>query len=182
MKLEVATWPEGTTAKELAEKPEDLDLSAELTRFEEPVRVQLTVQKSSDEVIISGRVATRAQATCVRCLEGFPVSLDAELRRVANVVPDKQVGDDTGDPDFIFLPESLPVWNVSEVLREVILLALPDNPVCRENCRGLCPGCGANLNSGQCRCERPQTQGSLSQLSQLLEQRKSRTATGGDPD
>lgn len=182
MQLDVATWPEGTTAKEFVEKPEDLDLSAELTRFTDPVQVQLTVQKSNDEVIITGRVATHAQATCVRCLEDFPIPIDEELRRVANVVPDKQVREDTGDPDFVLLPESLPVWNVSEVLREVILLALPENPICRDDCRGLCPGCGANLNTEPCRCEQPQAQGPLSQLSQLLEQRKSRTATGGDPD
>jgi uncharacterized protein len=181
MKLEVATWPEGTTDKEVVEQPDDLDLKSDMNRFEEPVKVRLTVQKSDDEVIISGRLQARAVATCVRCLQEFPFAIDEELRRVANVVPDKQVGEDTGDPDFVFLPQSEPVWDLNEVFREIILLALTDDPVCREDCRGLCPGCGANLNTESCHCERAPSESPFAELSHLLKQRNSRTSSG-NPD
>ena len=57
MKLDVATWPEGTTDKEVTEQPEDLDLTSEVNRIDEPVKVRLSVQKSVDEVIVTGRVS-----------------------------------------------------------------------------------------------------------------------------
>jgi uncharacterized protein len=181
MKLELSTWPNGTSTRESAEEPEALRLAADLYRFETPVQVHLSVQKSDDEVVLSGRVATQAVATCVRCLGEFEFGIDETLRRVANVVPDKQVTEDTGDPDFVLLPMSFPVWDLSEALREVVVLALPQNPVCRDDCRGLCPGCGVNLNDGTCSCRRTESQGALLRLSELLERRDSRTVTG-DPD
>ena len=179
MKLELSTWPNGTKTEEFAEQPEELGLSADVYRFEVPVEVQLSVQKNDDEVVLNGRVSTQAVATCVRCLEEFRVGIDETLRRVANVVPDKRVTEDTGDPDFVFLPMSLPVWDLTDIIREVTLLALPGNPVCREECKGLCPGCGVNLNETNCRCTRTETSGALSQLSELLQRRNSRTASGG---
>lgn len=178
MKLELSTWPDGTTNREAAEDPESLGLAAEMHRFEQPVQVQISVQKSDDEVVLSGRVHTHVISTCVRCLEEFDVGIDEALRRVANIVPDKQVQEDTGDPDFVFLPMSLPVWDLDDAVREVILIALSENPLCREDCKGLCPQCGANLNRETCRCERREHRGALSQLSELLERRKSRTASG----
>jgi uncharacterized protein len=176
MKLELSTWPNGTSTRESAEDPESLRLAADMYRFETPVHVYLSVQKSDNEVVLSGRVATHAVATCARCLEEFELGIDETLRRVANVV-----AEDTGDPDFVLLPMSLPVWDLSEVLREVVVLALPQNPVCRDDCRGLCPGCGVNLNDGTCSCRRTESQGALLRLSELLERRDSRTITG-DPD
>ena len=179
MKLELSTWPNGATTQESAEQPEDLGLAADMYRFEAPVETQLSVQKNDDEVVLTGRVATQVVATCVRCLEEFQLRVDETLRRVANVVPDKRVREDTGDPDFVFLPLSLPVWDLADVIREVTLLALPGNPVCREGCRGLCPGCGVNLNEDKCRCRRTESRGTLSELSELLKQRDSRTTAGG---
>ena len=135
-------------------------------------------EKNDDEVVLSGRIATHVIATCVRCLEEFQVGIDENWRRVANVVPDKQVGEDTGDPDFVFLPMSLPVWDLTDTVREAALLALSENPLCRDDCRGLCPGCGANLNHEACQCRQAESRGSLSQLSELLERHDSRTTTG----
>ena len=178
MKLELATWPDGTTTREAAEDPESLGLAADMHRFEQPVQVQVSVQKNDDEVVLSGRIQTHVIATCVRCLEDFDVGIDESLRRVANIVPDKQLREDTGDPDFVFLPMSLPVWDLDSVVREVVLLALSENPLCRDDCKGLCPQCGANLNHETCQCERREHRGALSQLSELLERRNSRTASG----
>jgi uncharacterized protein len=178
MKLELSTWPNGTTTRDSAETPESLGLAADMHRFAEPVQVHLSVQKSDDEVVLSGRIATHVIATCVRCLDQFEIGIDETVRRVANVVPDNQVVEDTGDPDFVFLPMSLPVWDLSDVLREVALLALSEKPLCRDDCKGLCPSCGANLNHETCPCQRTETKGTLSQLSELLERRDSRSATG----
>lgn len=178
MKLELLTWPNGTTTRDSDEDPESLGLAAEMYRFEEPVHLHVSVQKSDHEVVLSSRVQTHVIATCVRCLEEFQVGIDETLRRVANVVPDKQAGEDSGDPDFIFLPTSLPVWDLADVVREVVLLAVSENPLCREDCGGLCPHCGVNLNREACQCQRRENQGAFSKLSELLEHHNPRTAAG----
>jgi len=178
MKLELSTWPDGTKTREEAEEPESLGLAVEMHRFDQPVQLNISVQKSDNEVVLSGRVQTHVIATCVRCLDEFEVKVDEGLRRVANIVPDKQVGEDSGDPDFIFLPMSLPVWDLADVVREVLYLALSENPLCRDDCQGLCPECGVNLNQKTCQCQRRDNKGGLSQLSELLERHNSRTASG----
>ncbi len=172
MKLALSTWPEGTKTKEFEESDESLGLSKDLYRFPEPIKVNLTVHKAHNEAIVEGRLATTAYAECVRCLNDISVNVDETFRRVASIVPDAQVSEDSGDPDFTFLPESLPEWDLSEPLREVVMLALPDNPVCREDCQSLCPICGANRNQESCNCNEATGRTPLAQLGELLNRRR----------
>lgn len=172
MKLELSTWPEGTKVVDFEETDEELGLDKELYRFPDPIAVTLTVHKSHDEAIIEGRVTTTAYAECVRCLDDVTIRVNETFRRVASIVPDSQVEEDTGDPDFTFLPESLPDWDLAEPLREVIQLALPDNPLCREDCRGLCPTCGANRNQESCNCNGAKDRNPMAQLGELLDRRR----------
>ena len=174
MEIDFASWPDGVTVKNFVETGEALELSSDMNRFDHDVNVTLTVNKTDDEAIVEGRVATRAKATCVRCLDEFDVDVGEEFRRIGKVVAADQVGDDTGDPDYVFLPRREPVWNLNEQVREVILLAVSENPLCGENCLGLCPRCGHNLNVGECGCDRGRGEGSLAQLRDLLKQRPSR--------
>lgn len=171
MKLALSTWPEGTKTKEFEESDESLGLDKDLYRFPEPINVTLTVHKAHDEVIIEGRLTTTAYADCVRCLEDVAVRVNETFRRVASIVPDAQVTEDSGDPDFTFLPESQPEWDLSEPLREIIMLALSDNPLCREDCQGLCPTCGVNRNQKSCNCNGATVRTPLAQLGELLNRR-----------
>ncbi|MBD3299576.1 MAG: hypothetical protein GF341_13045 [candidate division Zixibacteria bacterium] len=172
MKLALSTWPEGTKTREFEESDESLGLDKDLYRFSEPIKVNLTVHKASNEVIIEGRVGTTAYADCVRCLEDVAMTVDETFRRVASIVPDAQVSEDSGDPDFTFLPESQPEWDLTEPLREIVMLALPDNPLCREDCQGLCPICGANRNQESCNCNGAAGRTPLAQLGELLDQHR----------
>ena len=56
---------------------------------------------------------------------------------------------------------------LADVLREQVLLALPMKAICRSDCRGLCPNCGANLNHEECRCETHATDPRLAPLARL---------------
>jgi len=173
MKLELAGWPEGSTPKEFEETAEDLDIVHELYRFTDPVLVNALVQKSSNEVVVEGRLRTTAYGNCVRCLDDVRFEIEEPFRLIGEIVPDKQVGEDSGDPDFTLLRESEPVWDLTGAMRELILLAIPDNPLCRDDCAGLCPRCGINRNRETCQCEVQATGNPMARLGDLINKRRS---------
>ena len=178
MKLELATWPDGTTAKDFSEEPEALAIESDVAKLEVPVCGNLSVHKNNNEVVVEGRLKANVTATCVRCLEDFPIPVDERFRRVASIVPDEQVEQDSGDPDFVFIPQRLPEWDLNEVFREIVLLAVPDDPLCRTDCAGICVKCGENRNSGSCNCPQADTHGAFSKLSELLDNKNSETTSG----
>jgi uncharacterized protein len=173
MKIDFGTWPDGTTVTDFAETPLALELSSDMSRFDDDVTVTVTVHKTEDEAIVEGRLAARAKSTCVRCLDEFDFAVEEEFRRIGKLVPVGQITEDTGDPDYLFLPNNEPVWDLNPVIREVILLAVPENPLCDENCRGLCPKCGQNLNMKQCGCAQTTSYSPLVQLGDLLTRKHS---------
>ena len=172
MKIDFGTWPDGTTVTDFTETPQSLELSSDMNRFDEDVRGSVTVHKSEDEAIVEGHLAARAMSTCVRCLDEFEVIVEEEFRRIGKLVPVAQITEDTGDPDYLFLPNNEPIWDLNVVFREVVLLAIPENPLCHEECRGLCPKCGQNLNVKLCGCDQIRSDGPLVQLKDLLAQRR----------
>lgn len=97
-----------------------------------------------------GRLETRVNATCRRCLKEFVVSFDGPVEALFTPDPDLQ-----DDPSVYPLSEPLTHVDVSGAVREELALALSMYPLCREDCAGLCPTCGADLNQGPCSCSRP---------------------------
>lgn len=117
--------------------PEALDLG-DRAGLVEPVGgmvYDLRVQVLGHELLVRGRVSQKLRCTCRRCAAGFEAEVTDDAVIVA--VP---LGTDT---EFVDLTPDL---------REAIILSLPDHPVCRSECRGLCAHCGANLNDGPCGC------------------------------
>jgi uncharacterized protein len=90
---------------------------------------------------------TTARLECRRCL----AEVDVPVRESAGLVfaPRRAA---VGDESCYVIPERTNVLDLTEALREELLLALPRYVECRPDCRGLCPRCGANLNAGPCRC------------------------------
>lgn len=94
-----------------------------------------------------GRFEGRVRGSCRRCLTEFvrPVSQQVEVMFSA----DPELLD---DPSVYPLVEPLMQVDVRPAVREELALAVDAFPLCREDCRGLCPRCGADLNRGDCRC------------------------------
>lgn len=134
---------------------------------------------------MAARFATVVHQQCSRCLAPFAHPLEVQFRLFLlppadedGAQPYEDIPED--DPDAVDLyPLEGPVVDFAAVLREQVDLALPMRAVCRENCRGLCPSCGADLNATPCRCEpaRDERFSQLEQLKVLLQQR----SRGGDP-
>lgn len=74
------------------------------------------------------------------------------------------------DAQFLYLRE--PVIDVDEILHEQVVLAIPQQILCKEDCRGVCAGCGADLNSESCRCARDRSNSPFSVLAELGKKKK----------
>lgn len=122
-------------------------------RVSGPVELSMDVRRASaDTFNVTGRVRTRLELTCSRCVEPFDVPVDStfDLRYVPHVQNagdgEREIAED--DLTTAFYREG--VLDIAELLREQFVLALPMKPLHDEACRGLCPECGANLNRTDC--------------------------------
>ncbi|MBI4499711.1 MAG: DUF177 domain-containing protein [Gemmatimonadetes bacterium] len=114
----------------------------------EPVRVsgQLTAA-GPGSYYWRGTLETAAEATCRRCLAPAALRLNVPV----NVLfTEDQEAD---DPSVYLIPPRAKTLEMGEAIREELILAMPEYVLCRENCAGLCPQCGKDLNEGPCECQ-----------------------------
>lgn len=110
------------------------------------------------DIRVVGDFSTEVEASCARCIEPVPTKVGGDFDLLY-----RPLGVDAGKDERSISEAETEIGYYSgegieldDVLREQILLALPAKIVCRESCRGFCPGCGKNLNVEQCICgDRP---------------------------
>jgi uncharacterized protein len=122
-------------------------------RLERPIAVELAYYRAGTELFFQGTLEGQAQAFCARCVEEFAAT---RKRRFRYVLAPRAVGyDNQADlraEDLEFSLYDGEEVDLTPLIREQMLLALTERPLCREDCRGLCPHCGANLNESDCDC------------------------------
>jgi uncharacterized protein len=107
------------------------------------------------------RLVTVVQGECRRCLAPVRVPLSQSVGLV--FVAEDEAGE--GDDCYV-VPRRATTLDLSEAVREELILAVPQFVECRDDCRGLCPRCGADLNAGPCSC-RPDTDPRWAALTKL---------------
>jgi uncharacterized protein len=133
-----------------------------------PAHVEARLEKLGRRVRVEGDAKAELAGGCKRCLA--PVSVDVPVEFDLTLVPaDEHAGDDDAEAkDLDKGPKggsfsardaeeetyTGKVIDLDPIVREQILLAMPEYPVCDEQCKGLCPVCGANLNDRECGCDR----------------------------
>lgn len=136
--------------------------------FEGPLQSEAKVSKIGQSVLINGRVQTTLQLQCVRCLKEFshPISSTFEL----TLLPLKETsGEETelGEEDMESNFYQGGEIHLSEIACEQIFLEIPFKPLCQEDCKGLCPTCGKDLNLGSCECVKEEFGSGFSALQKL---------------
>ena len=154
MRLEVKSVPQGTSEHALGETAQELELLDGEVRYDGDVEARFTVTRHQDNLLIRGAVGATMVADCSRCLEMFRTPVSAELTVYAERAPE---GGTRGLDRELESDQYLCFHNgnrleLGQEVREALILAQPIQPLCRPDCRGLCPGCGANLNVEACRC------------------------------
>ena len=113
-----------------------------------PLEVDGTLEVTGrGDYLWHGRFSGRANASCGRCLKELEVPVEAAVDAVFSADPELQ-----DDPGVYPLTEPVAQVDVTAAVREELMLAFTRYPLCREDCRGLCPKCGADLNQGPCGC------------------------------
>ncbi|MFJ8790166.1 YceD family protein [Streptomyces sp. NPDC102462] len=116
-----------------------------------PVELELRLESVMEGVLVTGTARANAQGECVRCLEPVELRLEADFQEMFSY-PDAddrgrviaEPGDDAEDDESrLFVEDGL--IDLEPVLRDAVVLALPMQPVCRDDCPGLCSECGARL-------------------------------------
>jgi uncharacterized protein len=115
-----------------------------------PLRVDLTASDVGEGVLVRGTLETTARQACRRCLE--PVERNVR-EHVDLFFAEAVEGEDADDDGEVYLlPARGDDLDLTAAVREQVLLQVPEFTLCREECRGLCPTCGADLNRGACEC------------------------------
>lgn len=117
------------------EPPSFLELEdSRIVTYNQPIYYKLNASLVNNGALVTGSISTVLICSCVRCLEEFN-------RKVEN----------TEVCHFYENPLS-PEIDLTPDLREDMVISFPQNYLCSEQCRGLCPSCGENLNTGKCKC------------------------------
>ncbi|MFP1627786.1 YceD family protein [Streptomyces sp. 5K101] len=130
--------------------PKDLGIEGVIGVPEgKPVELELRLESVMEGVLVTGTARASAEGECVRCLEPLRQEVAADFQEMFTY-PD---ADDRGRPaepvddedeDILYLEDGM--FDLEPVLRDAVVLALPMQPVCREDCAGLCPQCGIRLD------------------------------------
>jgi uncharacterized protein len=129
-------------------------LESEDSRITGRPAINIQATRAGAEVRLVGDVKADVQFDCDRCLAptAIPVAQSFDLLYVPAAKPGAGDEKELGDDDLSIAFYQGEVIDVDELVREQVELALPMARVCDEQCRGLCPECGANLNQAECAC------------------------------
>ena len=119
-----------------------LEVPLARVRDDSPLRVELLLEALVDGIHVSGRVQGTALLECRRCLREIVSPIAVDLDEVFSYPGE-------GDSDDVYRVSDEQI-DLEPAVRDALMLALPLNPLCTDECRGLCSTCGADLNEADC--------------------------------
>jgi uncharacterized protein len=135
--------------------PEEFEGRTSQFKVVVPVDLRFRVHKDKDRFRLVGGVSTTLEQSCSRCLEPFRQTVDSAfdvryLPQSENIGRDEREVEEDDLSDAFYRDEQI---DLRQLMEEQFYLALPMKPLCRDDCKGLCPNCGTNLNETTCKCE-----------------------------
>ena len=124
-----------------------------------PINVDLELVPEAEQIKLNGQLQGAVRLRCSRCLQDYVLKLDEPIDLLllhplpADTPEEIDLRPEDLDTEFF---DGVTI-DVDRVVAEQIFLALPQQPLCRPDCQGLCSGCGADLNREACKCEKRET-------------------------
>ncbi len=165
LRLQVEKLKDEELILDIAEKAEEFPALHDLEeqgqcRFTQGVTGRLRTFRAGEYIEVQGAVATRVIFACSRCLEDVEVPLEVEV--ALTFVPyseeeDREEGEEVEleAEDLGLIPYCGDEIDLNQALQEQVVMALPLRPLCKDDCKGLCPRCGINRNVQDCDCTAP---------------------------
>ncbi|NTW72001.1 MAG: DUF177 domain-containing protein [Eubacteriaceae bacterium] len=130
------------------------EISDEYLTVVSPVKAEGSISVVDEEILISFKVGVKVRLNCSRCLEVYDMDLDIDIKEAIDLNDNQNNSNENID--------------LTELIRDNILINLPIQTICSEDCKGLCNICGDNKNINECNCENEQIDPRLSVLNNLL--------------
>lgn len=146
--VDITEVPEGESflTGEIALK--DVDFVDEEVALKSPVRAELRLQRLGLNLLVDGQVSVLAEMTCGRCTERYRVILqEAMLIQYAPASSVKQNEEEEGEVELV-VPYQGKIVDLSDDVRQTVVLSVPVKRICRPDCKGLCPICGLIIDKG----------------------------------
>ena len=154
MRIELENLEHGKSDFTHVYQPDELGAFDERVGLIEPVNVSGKVRLAGTKVFVNGHIETRARVECDRCLQPIelPVKTDFDLQYITGGDYESSGAAELTEEEMgvaVFDGEAI---DVDEIVKEQVLLAVPTRMLCRPDCKGICPDCGIDRNTGECAC------------------------------
>ncbi len=173
--IDLAAIPEGGQDLALAVPSTAFSLESSDAHLRDPVALKARIQRVGTTVAIRGRLATTTEVPCGRCLEPAVSSLEMDFNVVA--LPAEEMPDEE-DRELAVSEMDLYYYNgemldMGSIVRDHLLSAIPIQPLCHPDCKGLCSSCGSNRNLVPCSCSAEEVDERFAVLKLLQEREQS---------
>lgn len=154
MRIELASLESGKSTFVHSYTDGELVLEDDRLRLLQLPRASGEIRQAGRRAHVTGRVVTRVEVECDRCLTPIELPVDSKfkLEYVTQADYQAQQIDELTEDDLDLTVFDGEVIDINALVIEEILLAIPDHVLCRDDCKGMCAGCGANRNSVDCGC------------------------------
>ncbi len=149
--ISLSTLEEGESHLEIIGTAEDLEIDPKVAKLDGPVVVRATFYRAGQKVELQAVLLARVQLACDRCLEpvelriNVPVRVFAEKRESRDHRPEEEVRED----DLGIVYHDGRFVDLTDEVRQELLVQIPWHVLCKEDCRGLCPQCGVDRNRAE---------------------------------
>lgn len=146
MKIQVGGLSEGVHQFRFDVPASELGLGEEFSE----VHAEVVLDKTPNQIALKAAIHTAADFSCDRCTAPFSSPLDTAYRM--HYLWNDEDASQYDDAEVQIIPQGSSIIDITEDVRQTVLVAVPLKRLCREECLGLCPHCGKDLNDGPCDC------------------------------
>ena len=146
MKIKISSLKDGEHEFRFEEDIRKLDLEKP---FVGKYYTKVNLSKYLNQLVLDAATSVKAELECDRCAKIYSTQIESRYKMV--YLHDQPEGQDDL-VDVTYITRDTDKIDITEDVRDYILLAVPMKKLCNEDCKGLCPRCGKNLNDGQCSC------------------------------
>ncbi len=115
----------------------DLEFVNREIEIEKPIQLELEIFNTRDSFVVEGKLKAELILSCSRCLQKYSSEIELDIS-------EDVLKSEMEDEEELYL---------DDIVKDNIILSLPMKPLCSEDCKGICPNCGQDLNEGECDCE-----------------------------
>jgi uncharacterized protein len=164
--IELSAIPGEGTTRQFVTTATELGVAEADMVMVQPLALSCQFLKINREVVMQGALRSAVRLACSRCAEEFAlpldIALDATYLPAHEMTSERAKELEEGTADVYSYAE--PVIDISEMVRDKLLLSIPLQPHCMIGCKGLCPSCGVNRNAISCQCAEERLSSPFEQL------------------